>query len=114
MTESTWLTVDLGTEPGIKTVVALREALAEAIANSEQVLVRGDQVERIDISALQILAAAHSTASAAGRTIKLSAPTDGPLALALKRSGFVGADGTPQTREGAFWTLSTAAKDEAA
>lgn len=114
MSKSTWLTVDLGTEPGIKTVVALRDALAEAISTSERVLVRGDQVERIDISALQILAAAHQTASAAGRTITISAPTDGPLALALKRTGFVGADGTPQTREGAFWTFSPAAKDEAA
>ena len=114
MTESTWLTVDLGTEPGIRTVVALREALTEAITKSEQVLVRGDQVERIDISALQLLAAAHQTASAAGRTITLSGPQGGPLQLALQRTGFIGTDGTPQTREGAFWILSTAAKDEAA
>ena len=33
---------------------------------------------------------------------------------ATAKTGFVGADGTSQTREGAFWTLSTAAKDEAA
>lgn len=114
MTQSLSLTVDLGTEPGIKTVAALRDQLMTAIAQSADVVIRGDQVTRIDISALQVLAAAHHSATAAGCRIRLEAPLDGALQLALKRTGFVSAEGRPQTREGDFWILSTAAKDEAA
>ena len=106
--------VDLGIEPSIKTVAELRDRLITAIAENDTVVVSAAKATSIDISVLQLLASAHKSAGAAGKTISLHAPNDGALRQALQRSGFVGPAGEPLTREGNFWIPTPAAKDEAA
>lgn len=106
--------VDLGIEPSIKTVAELRDRLITAIAENDTVVVSANKATSIDISVLQLLASAHKSAGAAGKTISLHAPNDGALRQALQRSGFVGPAGEPLTREGNFWIHTPAAKDEAA
>lgn len=107
-------TVDLGVEPSIKTVAELRDQLITAIAENEAIVVSAERATSVDISVLQLLASAHRSAGAAGKTITLQSPSNGVLQQALKRAGFVSPDSEPLTREGAFWIPSPAAKDEAA
>jgi anti-anti-sigma regulatory factor len=57
----------------------------------------------VDLAIVQLLAAAHKTAGALGKPLRLIAPDDGPLAALLRQAGFVGADGRPLTPEGPFW-----------
>ena len=114
MSKTSSHTVDLGIEPSIKTVAELRDRLITAIAENDKVVVSGAKVTSIDISVLQLLASAHKSAGAAGKTISLNAPKDGALRQALQRSGFVSPAGESLTREGDFWISSPAAKDEAA
>lgn len=108
------LAIDLGIETGIRNVEALRSQLAAALSEYETVIVSVHHLTAIDISVLQLLASAHRTASAAGKSITLSAPSDGALQHALRRVGFVDAGGSPLVREGDFWTLHPVAKDHAA
>lgn len=107
-------TVDLGVEPSIKTVTALRDQLITSIAQNDAIVVSGENVTSIDISILQLLASAHRSATAAGKSISLRASKSGAVAHALQRAGFVSPSGEPLTREGSFWISSPAAKDEAA
>jgi anti-anti-sigma regulatory factor len=106
--------IDLGIEPSIKTVAELRDLLITTIAQNETIVVSAERATSVDISVLQLLASAHRSAGAAGKTISLLAPQGGVLQQALQRAGFVSPGGEPLTREGAFWTPSPAAKDEAA
>jgi anti-anti-sigma regulatory factor len=105
--------VDLGRAPSIRTVAELRASLIGAIAAHETVVVSAEQATSIDISVLQVLASAHRTAGAAGKTLTLVGPGDGALQTALRQAGFVSAAGEPLCREGVFWTPA-AAKDAAA
>ena len=107
--------VDLGTDPSIRIAGELRDRLNAAIARHDSVVVSGDAVASVDISILQLLASAHRSASAAGKTISIRAPAEGALRAALVRAGFVDAQGMPLAAEGDFWTrFPHAAKDEAA
>lgn len=106
--------VDLGSDPSIRSVASLRDQLSAAISQNEAVEIDARGVTSIDVSILQLIASAHRTALSAGKTISLRAAQDGPMRQALVRAGFIAPDGTPLTREGAFWTSTPAAKDEAA
>lgn len=114
MSNQTAHVVDLGTEPSIKSVAELRDRLITAIAEHDAITVSAEQAASVDLSVLQVLASAHRSAGAAGKTITLAAPREGALQQALKKAGFLSPAGEPLTREGAFWTPSAAAKDEAA
>ena len=113
MSNPTAHTVDLGSEPGIRTVAELRDRLTAAMAEHDRIVVSAEAATSVDISVLQVLASAHRTAVAAGKSITLAAPANGALQQALTRAGFLSPAGAPLTREGTFWTPS-AAKDEAA
>ena len=104
--------VDLGVEPSIRTVAELRDQLITALSQNETVVVSGETVASIDISVLQVLAAAHRSATSSRKSISLRA--NDALVHALRRAGFVSSSGEPLTREGAFWISTPAAKDEAA
>lgn len=106
--------VDLGVDPSIKTVADLRDQLITAIAQSDNIVVSGENLNSIDISILQVLASAHRSAGAAGKRISLRASADSALEHALRRAGFVSPSGEPLTRDGAFFIPSPAAKDGAA
>lgn len=106
--------IDLGAEPGIRTVAALRDQLSAALAAHDTVEIAASAAKSIDVSILQLIASAHRTAMASGKVLRLRTPQEGPLRHALVRAGFVSSDGMGLTREGDFWTSTPAAKDEAA
>lgn len=106
--------VDLGAEPGIRSVAALRDQLSAALAAHDAVEITAGTVKTVDVSILQLIVAAHRTAMASGKKLHLRLPQEGPLRHALIRTGFISSDGRGLTREGDFWTSTPAAKDEAA
>lgn len=106
--------IDLGEEPGIRTVAALRDQLSAALAAHERIDITASAVTSIDVSILQLIASAHRTAMASGKVLRLRTPQEGPLRHALIRAGFISSEGKSLTREGDFWTSTPAAKDEAA
>jgi len=62
-------------------------------------------VEEVDLSFIQLLLAARSSARQSGRTVRLAQPASGPLHDALLRGGFLEAiDGREADR--AFWLES--------
>lgn len=101
--ERTSIAFDLGEAPGIKTAGELRDRLASAIGSQQSVVISAGALSSIDVSTLQLLASAHQTAAAAGKSITIEAPAGGVLAQTLARLGFTGADGTPLAPEGSFW-----------
>lgn len=113
MSVSAHFVVDLGSDPSIRTVASLRDQLSTAISQYDAIEIGADKVASIDVSILQLIASAHRTATSAGKPITLRMAQNGPMHDALVRAGFITAEGTPLTREGAFWT-SNAAKDKAA
>jgi anti-anti-sigma regulatory factor len=78
--------------------------LRQALAGHSTITVVTDAVTSIDVSILQLFVAARKSALAAGKTLILRAPADGPLRRLLVQAGFVGTDGRSKTPEGEFWT----------
>jgi hypothetical protein len=60
----------------------------EACAGGSDIALDCGALEEVDLSFLQIVVAARAELGAAGRTLGLTAPTDGPLAALLQRAGF--------------------------
>lgn len=94
---------DLGATPSIRTAGELRDRLASELASRPSLVISAAALESIDVSTLQLLASAHRTAAAAGKTMTIEAPAGGVLAQTLVRLGFVSADGEPLAPEGSFW-----------
>lgn len=114
MAERPSIAFDLGATPNIRTVGELRDRLASEIGGRHSVTISTSALKSIDVSTLQLLASAHRTAAAAGKTMVIEAPKGGVLAQALVRLGFVSAEGEPLASEGAFWTAGAAEQDQAA
>jgi anti-anti-sigma regulatory factor len=89
---------------GLRDAPELAATLRAAIDSHASVTLDASELAEADISILQVLVAAHKSAEAAGKALRLGAPADGPFALLLERAGFVGADGTPRTDAERFWT----------
>ncbi|MDB5563288.1 MAG: hypothetical protein JWN11_2706 [Hyphomicrobiales bacterium] len=81
----------------LKGELALRDAprlakeLLEAITANEVVLVDTSELVSIDVTALQILVAAHKSAHGRGASLNIHASHGGVLDLALQRSGITAA-----------------------
>ncbi len=114
MAERPSIAFELGAAPGIKSVSELRDRLASEIGSRQSVTIDAGALESIDVSALQLLASAHRSAAAAGKTLLLLAPVDGVLAQTLVRLGFISADGAPLAPEGDFWLGKAAEEGKAA
>lgn len=114
MAERPSIPFDLGVTPSIRTVAELRDRLASQIGGQQSVVISADALKSIDVSTLQLLASAHRSAAASGKTIALEAPEGGVLAQALVRLGFTSADGEPLAPEGDFWLGNAADEGKAA
>jgi anti-anti-sigma regulatory factor len=68
-------------------------AIREALDATENLILDCFEATDIDVSFLQILAAAHRAAERSGKTIALSSPPRGAFADALRRCGFSVAEG---------------------
>lgn len=89
---------------GVRDIADLARQLRELLATPGPLLIDCTAVTEIDLSAVQVLVAAHRSALAGGRSLALRAPIDGPLCRLLKAAGFLGANGTPLTPEAALWS----------
>jgi anti-anti-sigma regulatory factor len=91
----------------VRSIDAARDRILVALREHEVVVADCAQVTAADLSAVQLLLAAHRSAAAWGRTFALAAPAEGALREALVRGGFLpeGADG-PGNR---FWNEGSAA-----
>lgn len=101
MSVATPFTVELRGNLGLRQAARLAEALTDAIAAHPAVVIAAGALEEADISILQVLLAARKTAAGAGKSLTLE-PSDSLLRI-LARAGFLTADGSPATPEGAFW-----------
>lgn len=109
MSGATSHVIELRGNLGVRDAARLAQALLEALERYAAVTVEARALESADISILQVLAAAHKSAAKAGKPLLLT-PGDA-LARTLVKAGFLAADGSPATPEGAFWV---GAKERAA
>lgn len=89
----------------IRTVTEIQRSLLTALEKATP-LVEVDcaNATEVDVSFIQTMIAARRSASARGLSIALAAPASGVLLQALRSGGFLSADGTPSSPDGAFWT----------
>jgi ABC-type transporter Mla MlaB component len=96
---------------GVLTVRRAEELLGllrTAVAEHERLRVDCGAAEEVDLTFLQLLIAARTSARARGRQVTLSAPPAGALAEALGRAGFVPVrEAAPAGEE--FWFEGAAA-----
>jgi ABC-type transporter Mla MlaB component len=87
----------------VREVAHLAGTLQAALTASGSLLIDCTGLTEIDLAGVQLLVAAHKSARAAGTSLSLRTPPDGPLPTLLRQAGFVTAEGRPLTREGDFW-----------
>lgn len=103
MTGDSSHTLEITGDAGLRNAQDIATQLRQGLAGHGTLTVATDALTSIDVSILQLLVAARKSALAAGKTLILRAPADGPLHRLLVQAGFVGADGQPKTPEGKFW-----------
>lgn len=87
---------------GLRTVDDLRAQLLDMSAVHTAVEIDCSNVDEVDVSFIQLLLAARSSAQRSGRTIRLAHPASGALRDALQRGGFLTAV-NGQEADLAFW-----------
>ena len=112
--ERTSIAFDLGEAPRIRTASELRDRLSSEIGSHPSVVISANALKSVDVSTLQLLASAHRSATASGKTISLEAPAGGVLTQTLVRLGFVSAAGEPLAPEGEFWLAKARGEGRAA
>ncbi|PWC31795.1 STAS domain-containing protein [Azospirillum sp. TSO22-1] len=91
----------------MRSIDTVRDRILDALRQHDAVVIDCAEVIAADLSAAQLLLAAHRSAGAWGKTLALAAPAEGALREVLVRGGFLpdGADG-PGNR---FWNEGSAA-----
>ncbi|HYH37443.1 MAG TPA: STAS domain-containing protein [Azospirillum sp.] len=91
----------------VRSIDTARDRILDALREHDVVVADCAQVTAADLSAVQLLLAAHRCAEAWGKTFALATPAGGALREVLVRGGFLldGADG-PGNR---FWNEGSAA-----
>ncbi|MCP4215781.1 MAG: STAS domain-containing protein [bacterium] len=67
---------------------SVKRLLGEIINRSDNIIVKIEGLEEIDLSFFQVLIAAYKSAAKLGKVIQLLHPDDSPFTDALKYSGF--------------------------
>ena len=88
---------------GLRDATRLAEDFERALAAPGPVLVDCAELTEIDLAIVQLLISAQRTAMAAGRSLTLRHPVDGPLERLLKAAGILAADGSALASDGQFW-----------
>jgi anti-anti-sigma regulatory factor len=86
----------------IRTVEAIHSRLLEAVRGGANLKIDCAAASNVDVSFIQLLLAARSSARELGREITLAAPAAGALLDTLKRGGFLAADDL-LADDDAFW-----------
>ena len=71
---------------GVREAARVGAELHQALSGSDTLLLDCSGLTQVDLSIIQLLAAAHKTAAAAGKVLRLITPTGGPLAALLRQA----------------------------
>lgn len=99
----THFTVQLAGSLSIRDAADTLDKVKAALAGADSLTIDCSALTGADLSIVQLLAAAHKTAVAAGKPLHLRAPAGGALDILLRRAGLRGADGLSRTPLPAFW-----------
>lgn len=94
----------------VRGIEPARASLAVALAQHDVVTIDCTAATEIDLSLIQLLFAARTSARHAGKTLRLAAPAGDLLRAALDRGGFPIGGAEVPAADAAFWL----AQDEAA
>lgn len=94
----------IGGDLSLRNAGQLAATLKQDLAKHADIVVVFDAVSGIDLTTLQILAAARKSAMASGKTLSLQLPAGGIVHDLLRRAGFVDPSGIASAPEGDFWT----------
>jgi ABC-type transporter Mla MlaB component len=101
-TESEAASVLLDGALTVRNIANVLDILLAALTDHHVVRVDCRAADAVDLSCIQLLLAAHRSASQAGKQLVLAAPADGLLRAALEQGGFLGAAGGDP-----FWSGDT-------
>jgi ABC-type transporter Mla MlaB component len=96
-------TFALAGSPGVRDAARLAGELQQALSGPGPLAIDCTNLAEIDLSIVQLLVAAHKTAAASGKPLRLIASAGGPLPALLRQTGFVSPDGIALTPEGSLW-----------
>jgi anti-anti-sigma regulatory factor len=87
----------------LRTVETTRAKLLETMERHQALEIDCSAATEIDLSFIQLLLSARTSAQSAGKTIALAQPLSGVLSDVLQRGGFLGAAPGQGTADEAFW-----------
>jgi ABC-type transporter Mla MlaB component len=93
----------LGGALTLRTVEKIREDLLEMMQRHQALEIDCSAATEIDLSFVQLLLAARTSALSAGKTVALAHPASGILRDVLQRGGLLGAAADPGTADDTFW-----------
>lgn len=96
----------------VRDTARIHAELTDAITQYETVYIDVRAVQSIDVSILQLLAAARTTAIVQGRTVTLLTEPRNPFEAAAGAAGLLGNEGAPRTNDECFWTGGAATEGE--
>lgn len=96
--------VEISGDANLRNSRDIAKLLQDALSKNSSIAIDVSRASILDCTILQLIVAARKSAVAAGKSLRLHAPTDGVLREALIKTGFVSAEGRPLTPEGTFWT----------
>lgn len=94
--------VELCGNLSLASIVEAHEKVLEAFDQDLPIVVDLEGVTDADLTLIQLLEAARTSAGRRGRSLSLSAPASGPTRVVLERGGFLGA-----ADRAAFWLQDT-------
>ena len=86
----------------IQQALPLKEILLQAVAESKQLIIHLDQIENMDLTALQLLCAAHRDLLKSGKTVTCEGSVPEVVHRVVRESGFVGCAGEDEKM--GLWT----------
>jgi len=92
--------VECANELSIGRADALRDILLAALSKGRDVEIDCSAATGVDVSFIQLLLAARTTAALRGVRLVLKSAAAGPLAATLRACGLIGGDGLPSDK---FW-----------
>jgi ABC-type transporter Mla MlaB component len=93
----------------VRTIAASCRTLRAALADHATVTIDCSAATEVDLSLIQLLLAARTSAARAGKSVALAAPAGGALLTALITGGFLPEGDSAGAPDAAFWRHGTAA-----
>ncbi len=95
-------TLVLSGDQTVQNAAILKETILEGIGNVDSLVMNLEQVERVDLSTVQVLCAAHRTLKKAGKALVLAGSVPATVTETIADAGFNGCMGDDDTS--GLWT----------